>query len=388
MAAVCEPTSPCLSLGWTILCGRVSLRHDSWSPFVYTPASPQPYDSACLLRNSHLSPTVALLPCLLLPSLRVSLPLRLPGTLQLCPGRPYNEYQAQQAVASVYSLDLFDSVDLHLRPDEQWGHAGAVAVDVVVRERQLAGVQADMDWMVVPGRGGGGGGGGGGTGVAAGWGLPRLVSAGSIGPHCTALLAYVCMYVCKLLYCMVCWRAMGIKGSVRCTPTEWWCWSTEEQGELEEGMGAMHAMHLLGYGWDGQQLGDGSSYVHCSALYASAMPLRCRIYAYAMPLIRLCDDLQCLCHAIAWPCTPANPPLIPPLPPFQCTHTPSQDSLFPSLNLHVEKRGITGLNRSLFADISTQNLMYPFVSAGVHWRFGPPAFLHVSTRPSVFHGTI
>ena len=134
---------------------------------------PIPSPVRCCLTSFPLIPNSSH-PC-------VSLCLCIPPTQsppQLCPGRPYNEHQAQQAVASVYSLDLFDSVDLHLRPDEQWGHAGAVAVDVVARERALAGVQADMDWMVVPGRGGGGGGQR--MAGAADWGRPRLVSTARV----------------------------------------------------------------------------------------------------------------------------------------------------------------------------------------------------------------
>ncbi|CAI5515159.1 unnamed protein product [Closterium sp. Naga37s-1] len=61
-------------------------------------------------------------------------------------GVVYNARLGREVVRALYRLSLFESVQVHLRPDETRGQHGGVVVDVEVRERLMAAATADADW--------------------------------------------------------------------------------------------------------------------------------------------------------------------------------------------------------------------------------------------------
>ncbi|GJP29807.1 hypothetical protein CLOM_g19880 [Closterium sp. NIES-68] len=65
---------------------------------------------------------------------------------ELRPGVVYNARVGREVVRALYRLALFESVQVHLRPDETRGQHGGVVVDVEVRERPMAAATADADW--------------------------------------------------------------------------------------------------------------------------------------------------------------------------------------------------------------------------------------------------
>ncbi|CAI5470952.1 unnamed protein product [Closterium sp. Yama58-4] len=65
---------------------------------------------------------------------------------ELRPGVVYNAWLGREVVRALYRLSLFESVQVHLRPDETRGQHGGVVVDVEVRERRMAAATADADW--------------------------------------------------------------------------------------------------------------------------------------------------------------------------------------------------------------------------------------------------
>ncbi|CAI7876605.1 unnamed protein product [Closterium sp. NIES-53] len=65
---------------------------------------------------------------------------------ELRPGVVYNARLGREVVRALYRLSLFESVQMHLRPDETRGQHGGVVVDVEVRERLMAAATADADW--------------------------------------------------------------------------------------------------------------------------------------------------------------------------------------------------------------------------------------------------